>query len=42
VDHIGVWINGGGLEGFGVDKGNAGISKQSRVLGEIGIVWGGQ
>jgi len=38
ADNIGVRINGGGLEGIWVDKGDAGVSKQGGVLGGLGNI----
>jgi len=42
ADDVGVGINGGGLEGIWVDKGDAGTSGRCRVLGGLGnidVVW---
>ena len=42
ADEVGVGIDGGGLEGVGVDEGNAGASGRGGVLGGLGnmdVVW---
>jgi len=42
ADNVWVGINGGGLEGVGVDEGNAGAGRRGGVLGGLGnidVVW---
>ena len=44
MDDVGVWVNGGGLEGVQVNEGDAAVSKQGGVLGglrNIDVVGGG-
>jgi len=36
MDNIGAWVDGGGLKGVWVDKGNTGVSKQGGIEGGLG------